>query len=177
MPVSEMICSSMMAKPEWELYSEQGLLDLLCGNRDAVQFMIDISRVSHTYDDLIDRDKPVPDACIHDMVWSLLVTIPVNPFYRAHQNTLRPVLITSIMNWRASLEMERSQSDEELRIAHVTRYSLADALLLCMVLTGGHEHAARHARRARLMAQADTWANYASEHTTKEHSHADPHQV
>lgn len=166
----------MKATPDWELYSEQGLLELLCGNRDAAQFVLDICRVSHAYDDLIDRDKPVSEASIHDMVWTLLVTIPVNPFYRAHENTLRPVLITSIMNWRASIDMERSRSDEELRIAHVTRYSLADALLLCMVLTGGHEHAARHARRARLMAQADTWAHYASEHPTEER-HVDPIQV
>lgn len=166
----------MKAKPEWELYSEQGLLELVCGNTDAARFLVDIARCSHTYDDLIDKDKPQSDEAVHDLVWSLLVTIPTNPFYRANENTLRPVLITSIMNWRASVDMERSASVEELRIAHVTRYSLADVVLLCMVLTGGPDHAAQHARRARLMSQADTWAHYAAEHPIEEPDHADPHQ-
>ncbi len=150
--------------PPWELYSPEGILELMAGNVDAAQFLLDIARCSHTYDDLIDRDKPVSDAAIHDLNWTLLVTLPTNPFYREHQDTIRPVLVTAILNWQAATEMESRGVAEELRVAHVLRYALADVMLLCMVLTGGRDHAMKHARRAALMGRADTWAHYQFEH-------------
>ena len=156
--------------PPWETFTPEALAELLCGNADAIRCVQTIARCSHTYDDLIDRDKPVADDSIHDLIWSLLVALPVNPFFRAHQDVIRPVLITGILNWKAATDMERGGCTEELRIAHALRYAVADILLICMEIVGGHEHAMRHARRARLMAQADTWAHYRSEHTQPENS-------
>lgn len=158
-------------QPPWELFTPEALSELLCGNDDAARCVRDIARCSHTYDDLIDRDKPVADAVIHDLIWTLMIALPVNPFYRAHQDVIRPVLITGILNWQAATDIERSGCEEELRLSHVLRYAVADVLLICMEITGGHEHAMRHARRARLMSQADTWAHYRSEH----HPMEDPH--
>lgn len=164
----------MEAKPPWELFSHEALSELLCGNQDAVRCVRDIARCSHVYDDLIDRDKPVGDQAIHDLIWTLLIALPVNPFYRDHQHVIRPVLITGILNWKAATDIEREGCREELRVAHVLRYAIADVLLICMEITGGHEHAMRHARRARLMSQADTWANYSSEHLLMENTHVQP---
>lgn len=158
-------------QPPWELFTPEALSELLCGNDDAARCVRDIARCSHTYDDLIDRDKPVADAVIHDLIWTLLIALPVNPFYRAHQDVIRPVLITGILNWQAATDIERSGCEEELRLAHVMRYAVADVLLICMEITGGHEHAMRHARRARLMSQADTWAHYFAEHNPTENTH------
>jgi hypothetical protein len=166
-----------MGAPPWEVYSPGGLLELMAGNQDAAKFITDIAAVSHIYDDLVDADKPVPPAAAHDLVWRLMFEIPVNPFFCTHQAALRPVLITSILNWRAANDMERGAAIEELRISHVTRYALADVVLICMLLAGGKEHAERNARRARLMGQNDTWANYRSEHFPKENMNADTHKV
>lgn len=163
--------------PPWELWSPAGLLDLVCGNEWAARFLLDIAALSHTYDDLIDRDKPVTDGAIHQMVWRALVSIPENPFFNQHQAALRPVLATSILNWRAANDMEKSGCLEKLRISHATRYELSDVLLLCMLLTGGMEHAASNAQRARLMGQNDTWANYRAEHFPEGHPHADLHKI
>lgn len=164
----------MEHKPPWELFSPEALNELLCGNADAARFVRDIARCSHTYDDLIDRDKPVDSATVHDLVWTLMVTIPVNPFFSTHQGILRPVLITGILNWQAANDMEQHGCTEQLRLAHVLRYSLADVVLLCMEITGGHEHAMKHACRARLMSQADTWAHYKSEHQKPENHNVQP---
>ena len=150
--------------PPWELWTKDGLLALLCGDEWAARFLLDIAACSHAYDDLIDKDKPSSDAAIHNMMWRALIDIPANPFFHTHQDVLRPVLATSILNWRAANEMEKSGCLEQLRISHAARYELSDVLLLCMVLTGGREHATDNARRARLMGQHDTWANYKSEH-------------
>ena len=88
--------------PPWETFTPEALAELLCGNADAIRCVQTIARCSHTYDDLIDRDKPVADDSIHDLIWSLLVALPVNPFFRAHQDVIRPVLITGILNWKAA---------------------------------------------------------------------------
>jgi hypothetical protein len=61
---------------------------------------------------------------------------------------------------------------EELRIAHALRYALADLLLLLMNIVGGHDHAMANARRARLLLQHDTWANYLGEHAPGVQDHA-----
>lgn len=158
----------MSASPPWETYTEAAALELLGGNVDALRFVQDISHWTHFYDDLIDRDKPVSDAAVHENMWRLVVSIPTNAFFRAHQDVLRPVIVTGILNWQAANDIEREGSVEELRIAHTLRYSIADVLLLCMTLTCGREAAMKNARRARLMCQNDTWANYSSEHLVKD---------
>ncbi len=164
----------MSTKPSWETYSEAGLLELLCGNADAARFVVDIAQCSHAYDDLIDRDKPVPDDVVHGLMWKLLVTVPTNSFYRQHQDTLRPVLITGILNWHAATGMEKSSCLEQLHVSHALRYALGDIVLLCMAIVGGHGHAMKNAQRARLMCQCDTFAHYASEHPTQEPDHLGP---
>ena len=159
-------------RPPWELYSPAGLLELMAGDTAAAQFCIDIARCSHIYDDLIDRDKPVGEKKVHELMWALLFTIPLNPFFAAHQAAIRPVLMTAILNWQAANDIEADAITEELRVAHVLRYALADVVLLCMAITGGREHAMRHARRAALMGRADTWHHYLHEHTPMENNHA-----
>ena len=164
----------MSRTPPWETFSDAALLELMCGNTDAARMVIDLAQCSHAYDDLIDRDKPVEDATVHGLMWKLLVSLPVNPFFRQHQDTIRPVLITGILNWHAATGMEKTGCAEQLHIAHATRYALADVILLCMAIVGGHEHAMRNAQRARLMAQADTWAHYSTEHPSREPDHLGP---
>lgn len=150
--------------PPWETYSEAACLELFCGDRAALEFMQMIAAWSHVYDDLIDDDKPVEADAIHATMWNLLVVIPTNPFYRQNEALLRPVLATAILNWRAANDMEASGSVEQLRVAHVRRYSLNDLALICMEVCGGHAHAVKNAARAVLMFQHDTWAHYKAEH-------------
>ena len=154
-----------MTSAPWETYSEQALLDLLLGDHDAARMMLDVAEVSHVYDDLIDGDKTVTPDKVHALVWKLLVSLPTNPFFTKHETVLRPLMIAGILNWQAANQMEQSGSVEELRISHAIRYSIADMLTVSMVLLGGHEYAMKNARRARLLGQNDTWANYLSEHT------------
>jgi len=141
----------------------------MCGDADAVKFIDDIAYWSHVYDDLIDQDKPVAPDAIHTMMWKVMVALPMNPFYRKHEQMLRPLIINGIFNWHAANEMEASGSLEELRVSHVIRHSLGDIALMAMALTGGQEHAIKNARRCRLLMQTGSWAQY-----RQEHSHADP---
>jgi predicted XRE-type DNA-binding protein len=152
--------------PAWQGLTPELLRELLLGNEDAVQFYLHVARWSHVYDDLVDADKPVSQEALHVFVWRMLFDIPLNPFFDQHQATLRPLLMTGILNWIAANEMEQSGCLEELRVAHVIRYSVSDILLASMVLVGGIEHARANARRSRLMMQDETWLHYSTEKGT-----------
>ena len=142
-----------------------GLQELLCHNADAVALYLHVARWSHTYDDLVDKDKPVSQEALHVFVWRMMFDIPLNPFFLTHQSVFRPLLMTGILNWIAANQMEASGEEEQLRIAHVIRYSVGDVLFAAMVLTGGIAHARLNAARARLMIQDETWLHYAAEKT------------
>jgi hypothetical protein len=153
----------------WPSAQDGEWLSLMCGNQDAVQFVLDIAYWSHIYDDLIDRDKPVSDETIHKVMWKVMIGLPMNPFYRLHQDMLRPLIITGIINWHAANQMEQSGCTEQLRVAHVTRHSIGDIALMAMALAGGQDHAIKNAHRCRLLMQTGSWAQY-----RQEHSNADP---
>ncbi len=137
----------------------------MAGNENAVRFLRDISFLSHVYDDLIDKDKSVPQDHVHALMWKALIAIPTNPFYQAHQDMLRPLLITGIINWHGANQIEARGDVEELHISHATRYSIGDIALMAMALTGGQEHAIKNASRCRLLFQNDTWEHYLKEHS------------
>lgn len=139
------------------------LEEMFLGNQDAIRFMETISHWSHLYDDLIDKDKDVDEEFVHQVMWQVMVGLPLNKFYRDNCHLLAPVVATGILNWRGANEMEQIGSKEEHYISHVTRYSINDLALLVMVILGGAAHAARHARDARLAFQRDTIAHYLRE--------------
>lgn len=137
--------------------------EMFLGNQDAINFMLTVSKWSHLYDDLIDRDKFVEDEFVHEVMWDLMVGLPLNNFYIANAPALAPIFATGILNWRGANAMESSGCKEELYIAHATRYSINDLALMVMTLLGGPSHAAKYARDARLSFQRDTIAHYLRE--------------
>lgn len=165
---TEIESASLNNQPPWVKSSREAMLELMNGNEDAVSMLFDLAAWSHTYDDLIDKDKPVSDFNIHQAMWILLAQLPLNPFFRAHEQDFRPLLMAGIMNWHAANQMQASGCTEQLRIAHAIRYSGSDIAYLAMMFTGGVDHAIANASKCRLMMQYDTWANY-----SKEHAHVD----
>lgn len=155
---------TMVTPPPWEKSSHQAMMEIMAGNADAVSMMGAIAVWSHVYDDLIDKDKPVSDNHIHQAMWTFLAELPENPFFRAHQDTFRPVLMAGVMNWHAANQMEKSGCLEQLRLAHAIRYSICDIAYLAMIFAGGLDHAVANASRCRLLMQYDTWNNYFQEH-------------
>ena len=52
---------------------------LFKGNDDAVQLVLMLREISHTWDDLIDKDKPVADTQIHRAFWIALIGLRNHP--------------------------------------------------------------------------------------------------
>jgi hypothetical protein len=154
-----------MTDTPWPKEQDGEILAALLGNESALQFVRDVSFLSHAYDDLIDKDKPVSDENIHAMVWKMMVSLPGNAFFQENRALLQPLIITGIINWRASIDMEQTGCTEQLMVAHVIRHSIGDVLLMALAIVGGPAHAAKHAHRMRLLVQTGSWAEYEKEHT------------
>jgi hypothetical protein len=120
---------------------QQLLYQAVRGHPEAAEFCITLVEVLHTWDDLIDRDKPVSSEQINSAMWKALVEIPRNPFYQAHFHDLIPCLTTAILNWHAANLMEATESEADKEIAFTLRSSYADVVEQAAHLCGGYEWA------------------------------------
>ena len=103
--------------------------DVVIGDAEAVRFYNDIYNALHFWDDLIDRDQPIIDDDIHDMMDALLFRLPCNRFYAKYEHLLRPILVMSIYNWLAATKLERNPlNDNDLYISFILRSSYCDLL-------------------------------------------------
>lgn len=131
-----------------------------CGNAEAATFLRTACHLAHFWDDLIDHDRSVPDAEVHDAMWAAMVTLPRNRFYRANFDDLNPVLCVAVTNWRAANEMERTDSDDDKRIAFIIRSSYMDLITHTALLCGGQDHARQVALVARRACHGETYDGY-----------------
>lgn len=143
------------------IFSEKGkTLELMKGNRAAADFIELIVDVLHFWDDLIDRDKPLPDELINRVMLDALITLPRNPFYRANFDPLNTVLMNSITNWHVATKLERSGDEYRERIAYILRSSYVDMISTAALIVGGPSYATEVAEQIRLYAHSETWGGY-----------------
>lgn len=138
------------------------------GDIDAVRLVMDIVEIAGTWDDLIDRDKPVSGKKISRAFTLCLVSLPDNPFYQRHANTLLPVIVTSIVNYHIANHYESEPDVEGHALAHVLRYSVADVISFICFLIGGMEWAQQWGPELRRRSQKDTISHYLSEMAEKQ---------
>jgi hypothetical protein len=107
----------------------------------ATRFVNDFLHVVAIYDDLIDKDKPVPDDDIHRAMYSAFFAIPRNPFYMANFAVLNPLMENAVRNWQLANELEKQQQDGDLHISFVVRSSYVDLLCACVQIERGQDMA------------------------------------
>lgn len=138
------------------------LRDLFQGDDDAVSLMLMVGEIAHTWDDLIDKDKPTGHQAIHRAFWLALVGLRTNPFFQRFENVLLPVMETGILNYVASCQMEKTPGHPR-QLAHTARYAVSDLALLMMRLIGGIDWAMEHAPALKLLLQTDTFEDFDKE--------------
>ena len=111
----------------------------LQGNKPAIDFVWAFFSICHVWDDMIDRDRGVTDEEINTAFWQALVMLPTNMFYVQHFTVLHPIIINTIINWRAATAMERRGDGKDREIAFVLRGGYADVLSMSALLVGGLE--------------------------------------
>lgn len=113
---------------------------VLMGQQDAISMANELFYISQVWDDLIDKNKPVPDNAINRMMWIALVDLPLNPFYQLNFCALHPIIRNAIMDWMTATYIERNyDSMQELTISYIIRDSLTNILAHMALLIGGYD--------------------------------------
>lgn len=141
------------------------LQEIFKGNGEAVEFCRLIVELIHTWDDLIDQDKPVQAKEINRAFWIALIEIPANLFFRRHEAVLQPLIANSIINWHASVQLEHGTDRHGFEIAHILRYWGAGIFVQVALIAGGPEHAERCAAEIWLMIKEESLDDYIKEMT------------
>ncbi len=111
---------------------------VLQGDSEAIHFCETIWGLSQIWDDLVDGDKDVTSHSINRMMWDAMVTLPNNPFYRYHFDTLNPLVQSAIVDWVDSNELAKGNVNQKCA-AYVLRDTITTIVIHCARLIGGYE--------------------------------------
>ena len=123
----------------WREERNEKLLGWMAGDRHAVQFVLDLSMLVETWDDLIDKDKPIEDSWIVAMMYKLLIDMHVNPFFTRYKVELVPIMSVAINAWLDANTMEHGTDTAKSR-AYVLRDLTIEILLHSIMLMRGRDY-------------------------------------
>ncbi|MGE8565148.1 hypothetical protein D3C85_135010 [compost metagenome] len=141
-------------------FERDQLLTWFKGNAAAADYVDMVCRIAHLWDDLIDRDKDVPDEDINQGFFEALIRLPRNAFYRSHFDHLNAVLINAVSNWQIATKLERDGGNYEKSIAFVLRSSYADLITQSALIVGGEKWACQVGEEVRKATHGETYDGY-----------------
>ena len=116
------------------------LIKKVVGNNIPAQdYLYSLAKAMRIIDDIQDQDYPLSKEEILNTIKTFIITIPMNSFYREHQDLLLSQHITMWNTWNAS---EYLYSGDKLdRIyAHVIRDYCYEIFVLVALITQGEKH-------------------------------------
>jgi len=125
-------------------------VDWLCQLFDAIQ----------VFDDLYDCDKLVSKDEIKNLIWSTFISLPQNPFFKANQEALWPLLATAILKWHGANKAEENLKHDAMSFAWRAGYY--DIVLMVVGMVHGHKYAADNAA-AVMSLYGETFCEYQKE--------------
>lgn len=126
---------------------------------DAHDWLMSLWNAVQVFDDMADCDFPDREnllACVADV----LVMMPANPFFRAHSETLLPLLAVAILKWRASDDVEIEGKPSEM--SYAWRAGFYDIVLAVVQLVHGFE-VAKDAAQYVMGLYGENYADYHEE--------------
>jgi len=124
---------------EWTEERNQKLLEWFKGDRQALEFLLLLSDITETWDDLIDRDRPVSEEEIHGAFMKALLILPMHPFYMKHFSYLFPIMNQAVNSWLDANDLVRRGNNGK-RYAFVLRNMDIQIAQAIAYLVGGWEH-------------------------------------
>jgi hypothetical protein len=146
-----------------------GNLDWFGGNKQALAMYQMFADLLHTWDDLIDRDKPVSDDAIHNAFVICLIYLPSNSFYRSIQDQILPMWVTVVSAFQTANKFEQEKDPHGVEIAHGLRYAAGNIVAYAIHVCVGPEKAKTYI--------PEMWKDVISERFDvyrKEHLNVDP---
>ena len=122
--------------------TEVGKLEWFGGNQDALNLYRMFRDLAHTWDDLVDKDKPVTEAEINNAFLICLVYMPANPFYQRIQAAVLPMWITVVSAYQTANSFERNKDEHGVEISHTLRYAAGNIVAYAVHVCVGQEKAA-----------------------------------
>lgn len=121
--------------------SKEGKLEWFGGNQDALDMFRMFVDLSHTWDDLVDRDTPAPAADINNAFLICLVYLQANPFYRSIQEQVWPMWLTTVSAYETANKFEKDKDAHGIEIAHGLRYAAGHIIAYAVHVCVGAEKA------------------------------------
>jgi hypothetical protein len=121
--------------------SQQGELEWFGGNQDALNMYRMMIDLLHTWDDLVDKDKPTTENDINNAFLICLVYLQANPFYRSIQEQIWPMWLTVVSAYETANKFERDKDAHGIEIAHNLRYAAGHIVAYAVQVCVGHEKA------------------------------------
>jgi hypothetical protein len=121
--------------------SQLGKLEWFGGDQYALEMAHILEELSHTWDDLVDKDKDVAADEINRAFMHCLVYLPANPFYRKIQDAVLPMWVTVISAYEAANHFEKTKDPHGIEIAHGLRYAAGNILAYAIHVCVGAEKA------------------------------------
>ena len=88
----------------------------------------------------------------------MLTELPNNPFYKAYQHVLSPVITSAAINYVASANLEAEKRRHDL--SHVLRYALGDVICTISLIVKGKEFTLKHSHEIWEMIVDDSLEKY-----------------
>jgi len=109
----------------------------------AVDFLSGLGALSQLADDFADGDvcdENLQAEMAHLLHWAI-VDMPRNPFFRAYQDFLTPVMSAALLSWDASNRWAASENEPTQMYAYVLRESMEQVFYSVATIIGGFDHA------------------------------------
>lgn len=120
---------------------DQKRLGFFGGNIDALNMYKMFIDLSHTWDDMVDKDNDLTEDRINNAFLTCLVYLPCNPFYQKIQRAIMPMWITVVSAFQTGNRFEKEKDEHGLEIAHNLRYAAGHILAYAVHECVGPERA------------------------------------
>jgi hypothetical protein len=127
----------MIKEDEWKQFEEvkKGVTFFLKENEDAIRFCMDIWKVCHIWDDIVDKDNPTYEE-VCDAFRIALIDINLNPFFSTFRSHLVPIMMNIILQWEDSNTLDHG-SDHDKHMSYMLRAAPVGIVNFCALLVGG----------------------------------------
>lgn len=124
----------------WRDLRNANLLRWMLGNADAVECVVALSAISETWDDLIDRDKPIHAEQVNDCFVRALITLQVNPFFKANESLFYAIIVAGSNAWMDANQMQADPDAKWRMLAFYLRNTSYEIANLAAFRVGGWDH-------------------------------------
>ena len=140
-----------------------GKLEWFGGNQDALNVYHMFVDLSHVWDDVVDKDKAVPEDALNNAFLICLVYLPANPFYQRIQAAVLPMWLTVVMAYQTANKFERDKDEKGVEIAHTLRYAAGNIIAYAVHVCVGPEKAKEILPEMWKTVVAERYADYKAE--------------